>query len=111
MLTPRIITQDPQGLVDFIRQGFGAEGEFQAGRPTELRLGDSLLMVSDGGGVRDLATAFLLLHVPDVDAVYQRVISLGATSVEEPADQPWGGRRATVLDGWGNTWQIAAVRD
>jgi len=27
--------------------------------------------------------------------------------IEHPADMPYGDRRATVRDPWGNTWQIA----
>lgn len=106
-VTPRIITPDPKGLVEFLHRAFDARGEFQADRPTELWLGDSLVMVSDGGGVRDEATGFLMLYVGDADAVHRRAVECGATSVEPPADQPWGDRRATVTDRWGNTWQIA----
>jgi PhnB protein len=108
-VTPRIITPDPQGLVDFLHQVFGAEGEYQPERPTELWLGDSLVMISDGGGVWEPVPAYLLVYVEDTDAVYQRAITFGATSLEDPTDQPWGDRRATVLDSWGNTWQIATV--
>jgi uncharacterized glyoxalase superfamily protein PhnB len=107
---PRIITKDPDGLVDFVRRVFGAEGEFQQGRPTELRLGDSLVMISDGGGVREPASAFLHVYVDDADAVFQRAITSGASQVEQPADQPWGERCAMVRDSWGNTWQLATAR-
>jgi uncharacterized glyoxalase superfamily protein PhnB len=34
----------------------------------------------------------------------------GAASLEKPMDTPYGDRRATVLDSWGNTWQIATHR-
>jgi PhnB protein len=106
-VTPRIITEDPQGLVDFLREVFGAEGELQSGRPVELRLGDSVVMISDGGGEWEMAPAFLIVYVDDTDAVYQRAIKSGATSLGDPSDMPWGDRWATVRDGWGNTWQIA----
>jgi PhnB protein len=106
---PRIITKDPHGLVDFVRQVFGAEGEFRPGPPTELRLGDSLVMISDGGGVREPASAFLHVYVDDADAVFQLAVTSGATPVEKPADMPWGERTAMVRDGWGNTWQLATA--
>ena len=106
----RIITKDPQGLVGFLHQVFGAEGEFRPGPPTELRFGDSLVMISDGGGVRELAPAFLHVYVHDADAVFQRAITSGATPLEEPSDMPWGERRAMVRDSWGNTWQLATAQ-
>jgi uncharacterized glyoxalase superfamily protein PhnB len=109
-VTPRIITEDPRGLIDFLRQVFRAEGEFQPGAPVELRFGDSVVMVSDGDGQRGVASAFLYVYVDDADAVYARAIEGGATSMEEPSDMFYGDRRAMVRDAWGNTWQIATSR-
>lgn len=106
---PRIITTDPQGLVDFVRAAFGAEGEFQPGPPTELRFGDSLVMISDGGGVREPAAAFLHIYVEDSDQAFRRAVASGATPVEEPADKPWGERVSMVRDRWGNNWQLATA--
>jgi uncharacterized glyoxalase superfamily protein PhnB len=106
-VTPRIVVRDPEGLVTFIKTVFQAQGEFHPGRPAEIRIGDSILMVSDGGGLRDLAPAFLYVYVADTDATYARAIAANAVSLERPADMPYGDRRAMIRDGWGNTWQIA----
>lgn len=103
----RIITGDPAGLVGFLRQVFGAEGEIDGDRPVEMRLGDSIVMVSDGGGVHPETPAFIMVYVDDTDAAFARAVAAGATAREKPEDMPWGDRRATVRDGWGNTWQIA----
>lgn len=109
-VTPRIITRDPAGLAGFIRQVFGAQGEVEGDRPAEMRFGDSLVMVSDGGGVHAAAPAFLMVYVDDADSVFAVAVAAGAAATENPADMPWGDRRATVRDGWGNTWQIATSR-
>lgn len=106
-VTPRIITPDAEGLVAFIKYVFGAQGELSQGRPAELRIGDSMLMVSDGGGQRDTISAFLYVYVEDVRSTYERAIAANAVSLEAPVDTPYGDRRAMVRDGWGNTWQIA----
>ncbi|MGI5489847.1 VOC family protein [Microtetraspora malaysiensis] len=106
-VTPRIITGDPAGLVDFLKEVFGAQGEIAGERPVEMRFGDSLVMVSDGGGVHADTPAFLIVYVDDTDAAFARAVAAGAAAQEEPADMPWGDRRATVRDKWGNTWQIA----
>jgi len=66
-------------------------------------------MISDAG-VRDATPAFLYVYVDDADAVCRRAIQAGATSIEEPADTPYGDRRGMVADGWGNAWQIATYR-
>jgi uncharacterized glyoxalase superfamily protein PhnB len=64
-------------------------------------------MISDGGAIREAAPAFLYVYVEDVDSTYLRAMAAKSVSIEEPADMPYGDRRATVKDQWGNTWQIA----
>lgn len=59
-VTPRIICKDAEGLVDFIKRVFGATGDFVQGRPAEVRIGDSVVMVS-AAGERE---CFLLVRTP-----------------------------------------------
>jgi uncharacterized glyoxalase superfamily protein PhnB len=72
-----------------------------------MRIGDSIVMVSDGYGLRELAPAFLYVYVENTDATYSSAIAQGAVSIEAPADMAYGDRRAMVKDRFGNTWQIA----
>jgi PhnB protein len=109
-LTPRIFTSDVEGLVAFLRSVFGGEGEVRPDAPSEIRIGDSIVMVSDGGGVRDAMPAFLYVYVADTDATFGRAIAAGAEAIEGPSNMPYGDRRATVRDRWGNIWQIATHR-
>jgi PhnB protein len=106
-ITPRLFTHDVQGLVDFLKQVFDAKGEVHTGRPTEITIEDSRIMISDGGGVRAASAAFLYVYVPDIDETHRRAIEAGAQTIEAPSSTPYGDRRATVQDRWGNTWQIA----
>ena len=48
----------------------------------------------------------LHVYVPNVDAVYQKALKAGATSLSEPADQFYGDRSGGVKDPAGNTWHI-----
>jgi len=98
------------GLVNFLNVTFHAHGEVRDGIPSEVRIGDSIIMVSDGGGVREPFTGFLYVYVEDADATYRTAIGAGAVSIEVPADMPYGDRRATVQDAWGNIWQIATCK-
>ncbi|WP_426439817.1 VOC family protein [Bradyrhizobium genosp. P] len=109
-VVPRIFTSDVAGLAGFLRVVFGAEGELRFGAPTEVRIGDSIILISDGGDAREAMPAFLHVYVEDADETYQRAIAAGAEAIETPADMPYGDRRATVRDSWANVWQIATYR-
>ena len=103
---PRLFAGDPKGLFAFVKRVFRATGTYRDDRPSELRIGDSIIMVNDDS-VRGPATAFLYVYVADTDAAYRRALAAGARSIETPADMPYGDRRAMVEDAWGNIWQIA----
>jgi PhnB protein len=107
-VTPRIVVSDVASMVGFLRSVFGASGEHHPERPAEMRIGDSIIMVSEAGP-RDLVGAFLYVYVDDADNVYERALSAGATSLEVPMDLPYGDRRAMVRDPFGNIWQLAHV--
>lgn len=105
-VTPRVVVHNAKQLVEFLKQVFGATGEYRQALPSEVRIGDSVVMISDAG-IRSPMTAFLYVYVNDTDATYQRALDAGARSLEEPSDMPYGERRCMVEDKWGNTWQIA----
>src|SRR5262249_28047148 len=105
---PRIVTGDVAGLVGFLETVFDARGGGdQAGGPAEMQIGDSIVMVSDGGGQREAMPAFLYGYVEGADRTYRRAVAAGRTSLRAPIDMPYGDRRAMVRDAWGNLWQIA----
>ncbi len=106
-VSPRLFTADVAGVAGFLKTVFGATGEVVDNRPAEIRIGESVIMISDGGGVRDALAAYLYVYVPDVDETYRLAVAAGAEVIEGPMNQPYGDRRATVKDAWGNTWQIA----
>jgi PhnB protein len=108
-VTPRLVADDAAALVSFLKTAFGATGEVPAEGPVQLRIGDSLVMVSESGP-RESTEAFLYLYVEDADATYQRAIVAGAASLEAPAHMPYGDRRAMIRDPGGNVWQIATYR-
>ena len=107
---PRIFTPDVAGLVAFLKDVFDATGEPGADRPTELRIGDSIVLISDGGGIRESTSSFHYIYVADADAIYHRAVARGAEAIEQPTDMPYGDRRATIRDPWKNIWQIATYR-
>src|SRR3989442_13923002 len=90
-VTPRIVVADSAAQVAFLRTVFDATGEHHAGRPAEIRIGDSLVMVTPAGA-REPFPAFLYVYVDDADAVYRRALAAGAGLPEGPPHTPYGDR-------------------
>jgi PhnB protein len=105
-VTPRIVVEDAAGLVAFLKRVFDASGEYRDDAPSQIRIGNSLLMVSTPGA-RETFPAFLYVYVEDAADTCKRALDAGATSVETVRDTPYGDRRGMVRDPWGNVWQIA----
>ena len=118
MLFPILTTRDLRSLLGFYRDllGFSVTYEFPGpdGEPgyVGLELGPSHLGIGRDPALTDPPSArfSLWLYVDDCDATVDRLRAAGVTIVEEPADQPWGGRIARALDPDGNTL-IVGQRD
>lgn len=101
-----MVVSDPVAAAAFLRATFGATGECHEHRPSEIYIGDSLVMLSSTE-VREAFPAFLYVYVDDADVTYRRAMDAGAESLEEPTNTPYGDRRAMVRDPFGNIFQIA----
>lgn len=117
-VTPYLIVQEAENLVEFVKRVFGATELYRGtgsagGLHAEVRIGDSMVMIGGGGAWRgEPALATLYLYLDEVDTVYAQALKAGATSINEPADQPYGDRLAGVKDPYGNVWYIAThVKD
>jgi PhnB protein len=115
-VTPYLIAEDGPALMEFAKQAFGAEETFRTvgsagGLHSEVRIGDSMLMIGGGIPGREFRvtpnTHAVHIYVEDADAVYQKALAAGATVIDEPADQEYGERSASVKDPAGNYWYIA----
>ncbi len=99
-------------FIDFLKLAFGAKEVFRAPREdgtiqhAEILIGDSVVEAADTTEYPPMPTA-IHLYVPDADAVYQKAIAAGATSMMEPADMDYGDREGDVKDPFGNQWYIA----
>ena len=92
-----MVVNDAGAAVQFLRTVFDATGDAVPERPAEMRIGDSVVMVSQAGE-REVFPAFLYVYVDDADAVYHRALGAGAVSVEAP-----GIRRTVIAGRWCGT--------
>ncbi len=112
-VTPYLHVQGAAKMIAFLKQAFGAEEIFREQSPegvvhhATIRVGNSVVEMSDAHGPYQPMAVMMYLYVPDVDALYQRAVQAGATAMQPPADQPYGDRTAHVKDPFGNSWYIA----
>jgi PhnB protein len=117
-VTPHLYAQRPVDLIEFLMRAFGGEEVYRAEMPdgsiphAQVRIGDSIVALAGGHGPHTPMPTTLHLYVPDTDSVYEQALRAGATSIQAPADQPYGDRSAGVTDPFGNRWFIAThIRD
>lgn len=111
--SPYLIVNGADSTIAFLVTVFGAEELRRIPDPNgrvmhaEVRLDDSVLMVSDGGEGWPPVPSHVHVYVPDVDSTYRRALEAGAESVQEPVKKQDEDRRGGVKDSGGTTWWIA----
>jgi uncharacterized glyoxalase superfamily protein PhnB len=120
-LTPHMIVKGAAEAIEFYKRAFGAEEIVRMPGPggmvmhSELRIGDSPLMVNDefpDVGVRGPASiggspVTLHLYVEDVDALMERAEKAGAKITMPAQDTFWGDRYGRLEDPFGHQWSLA----
>lgn len=126
-LTPFLTVRDAAKAIEFYKQAFDAEvrGGVMKGPDgkvmhAELKIGDSIIMLSDEFpdfnciSPQTLGGSAMGLHIylDGVDAAFDRAVKAGA-EVEMPVmDQFWGDRYGKLKDPFGHKWSIAThVKD
>jgi uncharacterized glyoxalase superfamily protein PhnB len=108
-----IVADEAQGVIDFLKAAFGGEelrrydGSDGTILHSEVRVDDTIVMVTEGGGPFPPFPVWMHVYVPDVDATYRRALAAGGISVVAPHQKGDIDRRAGVKDPAGNTWWIA----
>ncbi len=117
-VNPYLHPRRAEPLIGFLKRAFGAEEVAKYASPdgvvhhAVIRVGDSVLEMGEAHGKYETMPAMFYLYVPNMEAVYRQALAVGATSFQEPTDQPYGDRNAGVKDAFGNKWYIAThVKD
>lgn len=118
-VTPYLIVRELEPMVAFLKQAFGALEHFRAigsqgGTHLELRIGDSMIMLSGGSQAQpaEPLPTMLFLYLEHVDTVYAAALAAGATEIMVPTDGAFGEPRgAGIKDPAGNQWFFANWAD
>ncbi len=112
-VSPYIIVDGASETIGFLKQVFGAielrrfPVDGKKLMHAEVRIDDTVLMLSDSADGWPSISAHVHIYVSDVDATYQRALAAGATSVQKPQKKDDADRRGGVKDAGGTTWWIA----
>jgi PhnB protein len=111
-ITPYILAPGASGFIEFLKAAFGAEERGRVPVPggkimhAEVKLGDSMIELSDGNEQYGPTPMTIHLTVPDPEAAYRSALRAGAMSLYEPGMQFYGEYEAGIRDPFGNEWYI-----
>jgi PhnB protein len=113
-VNPYIVVEGVEGVIRFLIDVFAGtergEREISADGAidhAEVQIGDSVVMLSEASAKYPARPCVHFVYVEDVDAVFQTAMSLGASPILTPTEQPWGDRVGGFHDPFGNRWWIA----
>lgn len=112
-ITPYVIVPGAAKFIEFTKKAFGAIELMRSALPdgaimhAQIKIGDSIIMVSDTREGMEPITAMLYLYVPNVDEVYQTAIQAGGVVTMEVEDRFYGDRSGGLKDQFGNHWWVA----
>ena len=114
-VNPYILVAGVEPLIEFLATVFGGkeDGERELtsdGRigHASVRIGDSVVMLSEASEAYPARPCVLFAYTDDVDVTYRAALVAGATAILEPTNQPWGDRVGGFLDPFDNRWWVAA---
>ena len=124
-LTPYLVCKGAAKAIDFYTKAFGAVETVRMPGPNgqimhaEVKIGDSMLMLGDENKERGAFSpetiggtcVSVMLYTEDVDAVFNRAVTLGAKTEMPPADMFWGDRMGNLVDPFGHKWAIATHKE
>jgi PhnB protein len=119
-LTPALTCKDAARAIDFYKEAFGATEVMRMAGPgggighAELRIGDSVIFVSDefpgmsaAPAPGALPSSYVFLYTADVDATVNKAVSAGASLAMPVTNMFWGDRYGKVTDPFGHSWGVA----
>lgn len=116
-----LAVRDVTAALDYYQRAFGMKRRFVLpgpdGKPMHAEMGhrESVIMLGpesshEQASNPDAARMSLYIYVSNVDNVVTQAREAGGQVVDEPADQFWGDRTATVVDPDGHRWTVATCK-
>jgi len=124
-VAPYLAIKNAVSALEFYKKAFGAIETYKLIVPdgrlghAEIRLGNSLIMLSDefpefGGKAPESlggSPVSIHLYVEDVDAFVKKAVAAGARELKPVADQFYGDRSGQLQDPYGHLWWVATHKE
>jgi PhnB protein len=119
---PYLAIDGAAAAIDFYVTVFDAKERMRMPGPdgkvghAELAIGESVIMLSDEApemghrGPKSIggSPVSIMVYVEDVDAIFARALSAGATETQPLEDKFYGDRSGSFEDPWGHVWHVAS---
>jgi PhnB protein len=123
--TPYLIIKGAADAIEFYKKAFGATELFRFPAPdgkighAEIKIGDSPIMLADEypemgyKGPQSLggSPVSLMIYVEDVDTIFNRAVTAGASVKEAVSDKFYGDRTGTLTDPFGHVWHVSTHKE
>src|SRR5258706_11296563 len=101
-VTPFLIVTQATMLIEFLIKAFNGEltnimkGDDDKVLHATVKIGDSMVMISDASEKLGPMPCMLYLYVDHVDSVYAKAIAAKGTSIRPPTNEYYGDRSAGI---------------
>ena len=112
-VTPYLTVDDPAPVIEFLKKVLDAKDIFAMRDDkgnighAEVKVGSSILMLGKARDEWKSRPGNFYVYVEDCDAIYEKALAAGATSISKPETQFYGDRHGGVTDSQGNNWWVA----
>jgi len=112
-VAPYLTVNGAMTTITFLEQVFDAErlrmipGDNGSLAHGEVRIGDTVVMLTDGADGWPATPSHVHVYVEDVDATFARAMAAGAAMVKEPVQSGDVDKRGGFMDSGGTTWWVA----
>ena len=120
-VTPYLVIDGAAEALEFYKNAFGATELMRMPAPggkighAEIMIGDSHVMLADEHpeqghrGPKSIGgtPVGIMIYVEDVDSMFRKAVSLGATETRPVETQFYGDRMGALTDPFGHNWMIS----
>jgi len=115
-IMPYFIVDGADQFIDFLENVFDAKeiekhvDDNEQIMHAAYKVGEGVIELGNSSEKFPARTNTIHIYVSNIDACYEKAVKLGAATIYEPEDMPYGERSAGIADPFDNQWFIATYQ-